>query len=224
MAAQGSASGAGLCRAALRCRAAPSSAAGQGCVEQRFRARAALRQGYAGQGCARADERIRRAQHFRAGRLCCADLTKGTQGPANQEFENFQNFRVFSFSELKQATNNFSRLLKIGEDGFGSVYKGTIKPLDGNSSDPTLVAIKKLNGDGFQGHKQWVAEVQFLGVVEIPNLVKLIGYCGVDGERHYKKTYYQTRPPVKNSTDGAAAGNLPLLIGSSLTTATVRRR
>lgn len=35
----------------------------------------------------------------------------------------------------------------------------------------------------YQGHKQWVAEVQFLGVVEHPNLVKLIGYCAVDGER-----------------------------------------
>lgn len=34
-----------------------------------------------------------------------------------------------------------------------------------------------------QGHKQWVAEVQFLGVVDHPNLVKLIGYCAVDGER-----------------------------------------
>lgn len=34
-----------------------------------------------------------------------------------------------------------------------------------------------------QGHKQWLAEVQFLGVVSHPNLVKLIGYCSVDGER-----------------------------------------
>nr|GMC91329.1 probable serine/threonine-protein kinase PBL19 [Ipomoea batatas]GMD62148.1 probable serine/threonine-protein kinase PBL19 [Ipomoea batatas] len=93
-----------------------------------------------------------------------------------------QNLRVFSFSELRQGTNNFSRLLKIGEGGFGCVYKGKIKPVDGNG-EPVVVAIKKLNRDGYQGHKQWVAEVQFLGVVEHPNLVKLIGYCGVDGER-----------------------------------------
>ncbi|KAL6499205.1 putative serine/threonine-protein kinase pbl19 [Orobanche hederae] len=33
------------------------------------------------------------------------------------------------------------------------------------------------------GHKQWVAEVQFLGVLDHPNLVKLLGYCAVDGER-----------------------------------------
>ncbi|KAJ4847645.1 hypothetical protein Tsubulata_002758 [Turnera subulata] len=57
--------------------------------------------------------------------------------------------RVFSFAELRQATNDFSRLLKIGEGGFGSVYKGTIKPVDGKG-DPTVVAVKKLNPDSSQ--------------------------------------------------------------------------
>ncbi|MBA0802163.1 hypothetical protein Gohar_012487, partial [Gossypium harknessii] len=111
------------------------------------------------------------------------------------------NLRVFSFSELKQATRDFNLLHKIGEGGFGSVYKGTIRPA-GGKGEPFEVAIKKLNKNGLQqlcqlflparflspvnekhGHKQWVAEVQFLGVVEHPNLVKLIGYCAVDGER-----------------------------------------
>lgn len=63
--------------------------------------------------------------------------------------EKAQSLRVFTFSELRQATNNFSRLLKIGEGGFGSVYKGTIKPDDGKG-DPFVVAIKKLNRDGNQ--------------------------------------------------------------------------
>ncbi|KAG9159060.1 hypothetical protein Leryth_020973 [Lithospermum erythrorhizon] len=92
------------------------------------------------------------------------------------------NLRVFSPSELREATNNFSRLLKIGEGGFGSVYKARIRPPDGQG-DPIIVAIKKLNTQGLQGHKQWVAEVQFLGVLDNPNLVKLIGYCAADGER-----------------------------------------
>lgn len=63
--------------------------------------------------------------------------------------EKGQNLRVFSFSELAHATNNFNRMLKIGEGGFGSVYKGSIKPV-GGKSDPIVVAIKKLNRDGFQ--------------------------------------------------------------------------
>ncbi|XP_051145712.1 probable serine/threonine-protein kinase PBL19 [Andrographis paniculata] len=96
--------------------------------------------------------------------------------------EKEQSLRVFSLSELREATNNFNRLLKIGEGGFGSVYKGSIKPPDG-IGDPTIVAVKKLNTQGVQGHKQWIAEVQFLGVLDHPNLVKLLGYCSVDGER-----------------------------------------
>lgn len=63
--------------------------------------------------------------------------------------EKAQNLRIFSFSELRRATNDFSRLLKIGEGGFGTVYKGTIKPVDGRG-DRIVVAIKKLNKDGFQ--------------------------------------------------------------------------
>ncbi|GAA0147112.1 hypothetical protein LIER_06895 [Lithospermum erythrorhizon] len=96
--------------------------------------------------------------------------------------EKHHNLRVFSPSELKEATNGFSRLLKIGEGGFGSVYKGRIRPPDGHG-DTMIVAIKKLNTQGLQGHKEWVAEVQFLGVLDHPSLVKLIGYCAADGER-----------------------------------------
>ncbi|KAM7472001.1 hypothetical protein LguiA_010184 [Lonicera macranthoides] len=114
--------------------------------------------------------------------------------------EKGQNLRVFSFSELKHATNGFNRVLKIGEGGFGSVYKGRIKPV-GGKGDPIEVAIKKLNRDGFQGHKQWVAEVQFLGVVEHPNLVKLIGYCAEDGERGIQRLLVYEFMPNRSLED-----------------------
>ncbi|KAK7330845.1 hypothetical protein VNO77_25049 [Canavalia gladiata] len=91
-------------------------------------------------------------------------------------------FRVFTSQELRDATNNFNKMLKIGEGGFGSVYKGSITP-PGGKGDPIVVAVKRLNTRGFQGHKEWLAEVQFLGIVNHPNLVKLLGYCSVDGER-----------------------------------------
>lgn len=63
--------------------------------------------------------------------------------------EKAHNLRVFSFSELRQATHDFNGLLKIGQGGFGSVFKGSIKPVDGKG-DPLVVAIKKLSKDGLQ--------------------------------------------------------------------------
>ncbi|KAM5554492.1 hypothetical protein ABKV19_022733 [Rosa sericea] len=114
--------------------------------------------------------------------------------------EKAHNLRVFTFQELRQATNDFSRLLKIGEGGFGNVYKGSIKPAE-SKGDPVVVAIKKLNNDGLQGHKQWVAEVQFLSIVEHPNLVKLIGYCAVDGERGIQRLLVYEYMPNRSLED-----------------------
>ena len=52
-----------------------------------------------------------------------------------------------------------------------------------------------------QGHKQWLAEVQFLGVLEHPNLVKLIGYCAVDGERGPQRLLVYEYMPNKSLED-----------------------
>lgn len=52
-----------------------------------------------------------------------------------------------------------------------------------------------------QGHKQWVAEVQFLGVVDHPNLVKLIGYCAMDGERGIQRLLVYEFMPNKSLED-----------------------
>ncbi|KZV26058.1 putative receptor-like protein kinase-like [Dorcoceras hygrometricum] len=103
-----------------------------------------------------------------------------TKLPNLQEGPN--SLRVFTFLELKQMTKNFSVSTKLGEGGFGSVYKGIMK----SSEDPgkkQAVAVKQLGKRGLQGHKEWVTEVNVLGVVEHPNLVKLIGYCAEDDER-----------------------------------------
>nr|XP_028956787.1 probable serine/threonine-protein kinase PBL19 [Malus domestica] len=115
--------------------------------------------------------------------------------------EKEQNLRVFSLQELREATNSFNRLLKLGEGGFGSVYKGTIRPADGERGSPILVAIKKLNPQSLQGHKEWLAEVQFLGVVEHPNLVKLLGYCSVDGERRIQRLLVYEFVPNRSLED-----------------------
>ncbi|XP_056163434.1 uncharacterized protein LOC115662500 [Syzygium oleosum] len=92
------------------------------------------------------------------------------------------NLKAFTLSELKSVTKNFSRSVLIGEGGFGSVYRGTIKITE-DPSKKLEVAVKQLGRKGNQGHKEWVTEVSVLGVVEHPNLVKLVGYCAEDDER-----------------------------------------
>ncbi|QCE06050.1 serine/threonine-protein kinase PCRK1-like [Vigna unguiculata] len=92
------------------------------------------------------------------------------------------NLRVFTVPELKTATKSFSRSVMLGEGGFGCVYKGLIKSVD-DPSTRIEVAVKQLGRRGIQGHKEWVTEVNVLGIVEHPNLVKLVGYCADDDER-----------------------------------------
>ncbi|OWM89575.1 probable serine/threonine-protein kinase PIX7 [Punica granatum] len=94
--------------------------------------------------------------------------------------------RKFTFNDLKLATRNFRPESLLGEGGFGCVFKGWIEE---NGTAPVkpgtglTVAVKTLNHDGLQGHKEWLAEVNYLGDLVHPNLVKLIGYCIEDDQR-----------------------------------------
>lgn len=110
------------------------------------------------------------------------------------------NLRIFTFSELKSATRNFSRALMIGEGGFGCVYRGVIR----SSDDPSVkleIAVKQLNRKGLQGHKEWLTEVNVLGIVEHPNLVKLVGYCADDDERGLQRLLVYEYMPNRSVDD-----------------------
>lgn len=75
----------------------------------------------------------------------------------------------FSFSDVMAATNNFDPSLKIGEGGYGSIYKGVICH--------TEVAVKMLNSDSMQGPSEFRQEVDILSKIRHPNLVTLVGTC-----------------------------------------------
>ncbi|CAH9134541.1 unnamed protein product, partial [Cuscuta epithymum] len=90
------------------------------------------------------------------------------------------NLKAFTFNDLKTATRNFRFDSLLGEGGFGLVFKGWIDEKTFAPCKPgtgMVVAVKKLKLDSFQGHREWVAEVNFLGQLHHKNLVKLIGYC-----------------------------------------------
>lgn len=106
---------------------------------------------------------------------------------------------VFSFEELKVITGNFRQDYMLGGGGFGSVYKGFISEDLKEGIEPIPVAVKVHDGDNsHQGHREWLAEVIFLGQLSHPNLVKLIGYCCEDDHRVLIYEY-MSRGSVENN-------------------------
>ncbi|KAI3816050.1 hypothetical protein L1987_15735 [Smallanthus sonchifolius] len=94
--------------------------------------------------------------------------------------------KPFSFNVLKSSTRNFQPDSVLGEGGFGSVFKGWIDEQSIAAARPgtgTVIAVKRLNQEGLQGHQEWLTEINYLGLLNHPNLVKLIGYCLEDDHR-----------------------------------------
>ncbi|KAJ6829912.1 putative serine/threonine-protein kinase PBL3 [Iris pallida] len=110
------------------------------------------------------------------------------------------NVKAFTFSELKTASRNFRPDSLLGEGGFGCVFKAWIDEHTFAAAKPgtgMVVAIKKLKPEGFQGHKEWLTEVQYLGQLHHPNLVKLIGYCS-DGDNRLLVYEYMPKGSLEN--------------------------
>ncbi|CAI9100839.1 OLC1v1038023C1 [Oldenlandia corymbosa var. corymbosa] len=123
--------------------------------------------------------------------MCAPDEPKNSSDipgpdPPPSESKPPRQLLQFSFQELKAATGNFRPDSILGEGGFGFVFKGWIEENGTAPAKPgsgVTVAVKSLKPDGLQGHREWVAEVDFLGQLHHPNLVKLIGYCIEDDQR-----------------------------------------
>ncbi|GJN09201.1 hypothetical protein PR202_ga27184 [Eleusine coracana subsp. coracana] len=93
--------------------------------------------------------------------------------------------REFTLAELRAVTRGFKPEMVLGEGGFGRVYKGWVDERTLNPAKSTagvVVAVKKLNMESVQGLQEWESEVNFLGRLSHPNLVRLLGYCGEDRE------------------------------------------
>ncbi|KAK1284162.1 Receptor-like protein kinase FERONIA [Acorus calamus] len=84
--------------------------------------------------------------------------------------------RLFSISDIKTATRDFSDSLVIGVGGFGKVYRGGI---DGGS---TCVAVKRGNRLSGQGAHEFQTEIDMLSKLRHRHLVSLVGYCNENDE------------------------------------------
>ncbi|CAN6242226.1 unnamed protein product [Urochloa humidicola] len=107
------------------------------------------------------------------------DKRPASGGTTNGEVPNL---RVFTLAELREVTRNFKRDTFLGEGGFGPVYKGwvderTLSPARNGAGSMPVAVKQMLNRESVQ---EWQTELNFLGRLSHPNLVRLLGYCWED--------------------------------------------
>ncbi|KAL9271645.1 putative LRR receptor-like serine/threonine-protein kinase [Drosera capensis] len=93
----------------------------------------------------------------------------GKDDEDNNEFRGLDT-GYFSLRQIQAATNDFNPINKIGEGGFGPVYKGVLP-------DGKVIAVKQLSAKSKQGNREFINEIGMISALQHPNLVKLHGCC-----------------------------------------------
>ncbi|KAM3714653.1 hypothetical protein ACB098_01G353600 [Castanea mollissima] len=94
----------------------------------------------------------------------------------NEDWKEDMELPIFDLITISNATNNFASSNKLGEGGFGSVYKGTL--LGGQE-----IAVKRLSKNSRQGFNEFKNEVILIAKLQHRNLVKLLGCCIQENEK-----------------------------------------
>ncbi|KAI3810095.1 hypothetical protein L1987_19703 [Smallanthus sonchifolius] len=107
---------------------------------------------------------------------------------------------TFSYGDLRDATDDFSPTNKLGEGGFGPVYKGTL-------DDGRVIAVKQLSVASHQGKAQFIAEIATISAVQHRNLVKLYGCC-IEGDKRLLVYEYLENKSLDQALFGDSSGYL----------------
>ncbi|KAJ7943779.1 putative Kinase [Quillaja saponaria] len=121
---------------------------------------------------------LRRLKTKKRGREETVNLTS-----INDDLERGVGPKRFSYRHLVAATNNFSSQRKLGQGGFGAVYRGYLADID------MAVAVKKISRGSRQGKKEYITEVKIISRLRHRNLVQLIGWCHDGGKFHLVYEY-----------------------------------
>ncbi|KAG6514796.1 hypothetical protein ZIOFF_025169 [Zingiber officinale] len=92
----------------------------------------------------------------------------------------------YDLCTIKNATNNFSDGNKLGEGGFGVVYKGQLE-------DAQTIAVKKLSKNSSQGPSEFQNELSLIAKLQHRNLVRLLGCCIEGAERLIVLEYMENK-------------------------------
>ncbi|XP_013641804.2 G-type lectin S-receptor-like serine/threonine-protein kinase At1g61480 [Brassica napus] len=90
------------------------------------------------------------------------------------EPQDVEGLNFFEMNTIETATNNFSLSNKLGQGGFGSVYKGKLQ-------DGTEIAVKRLSSSSGQGKEEFMNEIVLISKLQHKNLVRILGCC-IEGE------------------------------------------
>lgn len=109
--------------------------------------------------------------HRRARNFSDPSSTPGLSSvPPNESASFDPSIYEISMAELSLATKGFSSDLIVGDGSFGFVYRAKL-------SNGVVVAVKKLDPDALQGFREFSAEMETLGRLRHPNIVRILGYC-----------------------------------------------
>ncbi|MQL94896.1 hypothetical protein Taro_027558 [Colocasia esculenta] len=130
------------------------------------------------------------------------DEYMGDDATIEEELADGRGPKKLPYRELVAATNNFAEEGKLGEGGFGSVYKGRL-------GVPRMeVAIKRISRSSRQGKKEYISEVKIISRLRHRNLVQLIGWC--HGRGQFLLVYeFMSNGSLDAHLFGAGRGLLP---------------
>ncbi|KAM3270044.1 class V chitinase-like [Capsicum chacoense] len=100
----------------------------------------------------------------------------GSENNEEKGDEETRTLQVYSFDEMKEATNNFSVENELGKGGYGPVYKGKLR----NGKE---IAVKRLSETSSQGLEEFENEVILTAKLQHINLVKVVGFCVENEEK-----------------------------------------
>uniref|UniRef100_A0A453KT25 non-specific serine/threonine protein kinase n=1 Tax=Aegilops tauschii subsp. strangulata TaxID=200361 RepID=A0A453KT25_AEGTS len=146
---------------------------------------------------------------------------RGTSASARREEEDLEAIaareqRAFRYEALAAATRNFSEKQKLGQGGFGPVYRGQL-------ADGRDVAVKRLGAGSRQGAREFKNEANLLSRVQHRNVVNLLGYCAHGADEKLLVYEYvpnesldkilfsaAAAPPPTTGTGSSSDGDRPL--------------
>ncbi|KAA8527146.1 hypothetical protein F0562_008625 [Nyssa sinensis] len=124
------------------------------------------------------------------------DSTKKRPVEHDEGLSGIHGVNQYTYKELRMATDDFSPTNKIGEGGFGSVYKGRLK-------NGKIAAIKVLSAESRQGAQEFLTEIKVISDTQHENLVKLYGCCVEDNHRILVYNYLENNSLAQTLLGGA---------------------